>query len=127
MATVLSLLGVLVISLPVNRVGANALRLTWMSRESAEFQARSACTGVGFTTYESEDILNQPVRRRILIYLMLLSNLGVGAVVATLTLSLTQATTLLGFCTAAIGILGVWMLARSKFVERQTNGLIAWS
>ncbi len=127
MAAVLSLLGVLVISLLVTRVGATALRLTGMSSEAAEFQSRSAFTGVGFTTLESEDILNHPVRRRILMHLMLLSNLGVGAVVATLMLSLPQATTLTGFCTAAIGILGFWMLARSKFVEQQTNRIIAWS
>ena len=113
MAAVLSLLGVLVISLLVTRVGATALRLTGMSSEAAEFQSRSAFTGVGFTTLESEDILNHPVRRRILMHLMLLSNLGVGAVVATLMLSLPQATTLTGFCTAAIGILGFWMLRQS--------------
>ena len=29
-----------------------------MSSEPAEFQARSAFTGVGFTTHESEDNLN---------------------------------------------------------------------
>jgi len=36
-----------------------------LSVEAAHFQARSALTGVGFTTSESELIVGHPARRRI--------------------------------------------------------------
>ncbi|WP_419193904.1 hypothetical protein [Novipirellula herctigrandis] len=43
-----------------------------MSKDLAQFQTLSAFTGAGFTTNESEDIVNHPLRRRIMMYLMLL-------------------------------------------------------
>lgn len=61
MIAILSLLVTLTLSLLVTRVGAMALMLTGMSREMARFQARSAFTGVGFTTQESESITTHPV------------------------------------------------------------------
>ncbi len=127
MTALLSLFGVLIISQLVTRVGATALRLTGMSHEAAEFQARSAFTGVGFTTEESEKVVTHPVRRRIVMQLMLLSHLGVGAVVATLMLSLTQASTRTGLLAFPAGLLILWLLARSTYVERWVNLVISWS
>lgn len=46
-------------------------------KESSKFQARSAFTGVGFITDESERVVNHPVRRRILLLLMILGNAGI--------------------------------------------------
>ena len=46
----------------VTRVAARALTLTELSSEAARFQARSAFTGVGFTTSEAEGIVSHPVR-----------------------------------------------------------------
>lgn len=122
-----SLLVVLVMSLLVTRIAAMALRLTGMSSESAAFQARSAFTGVGFTTGEAEEILAHPVRRRIIMLLMLLGNLGVGAVVATLILSVNEARSAEGFVYLVIGLFGIWIFARSRFVERRLNRVIAWA
>jgi hypothetical protein len=65
-----------------------ALILTGMSKESARFQARSALAGVGFTTRESEMVVTHPVRRRIIMLLMLTGHIGVPTVVATLVVSL---------------------------------------
>ena len=87
MTAIISLLIVLTLSLIVTRVAAMALMLTGLSRESARFQARSAFTGVGFTTGEAENVVDHPVRRQIVMLLMLLGNLGIGAVVATLMLA----------------------------------------
>jgi Trk-type K+ transport system membrane component len=70
MIAIATLLAVLFLSLIVVRVAAEALVLTGISRESASFQARSAWTGTGFTTSESEQIVNHPVRRRIVSALM---------------------------------------------------------
>ena len=60
-----SLLLVVAISLLVTRVATVMLTATGLSREVARFQARSAFTGAGYTTTESESVVNHPVRRRI--------------------------------------------------------------
>jgi len=84
MLAIFTLLLVVTLSLLVNRVASVALTFTGMSRDSARFQARSAFTGAGFTTLESEDIVNHPVRRRIIMLLMLLGNAGFVTIIATL-------------------------------------------
>lgn len=70
------------LSLLIGRLAAIALTVTGVPREIARFQARSALTGAGFTTTESESIVNHPVRRRIVMNLMLLGSLGTVAVIA---------------------------------------------
>src|SRR5690242_20805796 len=84
---VVAVLIVLAVSLLVARVGAVALTLPGMSRESARFQARSAFFGVGFTTGEAEAVVNHPVRRRIIMSLILLGNAGIVTVLGTLLIS----------------------------------------
>ena len=54
----------------------------------ARFQTRSAFTGAGFTTSESETVVNHPLRRRIISMLMLIGNLGLVTVLATVIVSL---------------------------------------
>ena len=131
MTAIISLLIVLTLSLIVTRVAAMALMLTGLSRESARFQARSAFTGVGFTTGEAENVVDHPVRRQIVMLLMLLGNLGIGAVVATLMLSVLRTAesetwwpkvaTILG------GLVVLWFLSTNRFVEKHTNRLISWA
>ena len=130
MLAIVSLLIVLMMSLLVTRVAAMALMLTGMSREAARFQARSAFTGVGFTTHEAEDILNHPVRRRIIMLLMLLGNLGVGAVVATLILSVmnTARSNLwwVRLLSLVAGLVLLTLAANNRYIERHLNRAIAW-
>ena len=71
MAGVITVILILVFSILITRVASIALTHTGLSRESSKFQARSAFTGVGFTTNESEKVVNHPVRRRILLLLMI--------------------------------------------------------
>jgi len=52
-----SLLLAVTLSLLIMRIAAEALILTGLSRQTAEFQAHSAITGSGFTTSESEDVV----------------------------------------------------------------------
>jgi len=73
----------LLLSLTITRIGTLALTLTGMSEDAAGFQANSAFYGVGFTTHESEFVVNHPVRRRVVMVLMVLGNLGVATLVAT--------------------------------------------
>ena len=80
MLAIASLLVVVLISLIVTRVATVALVSTGLSREMARFQARSAFTGTGFTTQEAESVVNHPVRRRIVMALMLAGNAGLAKI-----------------------------------------------
>jgi hypothetical protein len=87
MISIVTLLLVLTLSILLARIATVALTRTGLSRESAKFQARSAFTGVGFATSESEKVVNHPIRRRILLSLMLLGNAGVVTAVSSLIVS----------------------------------------
>ncbi len=84
MIAALTVVLVLTVSLVVVRVATVGLTLTGISKDLAQFQALSAFTGSGFTTRESEDIVNHPVRRRIAMHLMLLGNAGLVLIIAAL-------------------------------------------
>ena len=88
MIAALTLFAVLTLSVLVIRTGAVALRLTGLPEEPARFQARSAFTGTGFMTSESEAIVNHPVRRRIVSFLMTIGSFGFVSVLATVVVSL---------------------------------------
>ncbi|NJK33035.1 MAG: potassium transporter TrkA, partial [Deltaproteobacteria bacterium] len=76
MYAIISLLVVVTLSLIITRIATIALMHTGLSRPVSQFQARSAFTGAGFTTQETEHVVNHPVRRRIIRTLMLLGNAG---------------------------------------------------
>jgi len=130
---IVSLFVVVLCSLMVVRVATVALTLTGLSRELARFQARSAFTGTGFTTSESEKVLLHPVRRRILMLLMLLGNAGLVTAITSLMLSflgpagdpstarqLWMRTGLL-----AAGLLVLWKIAHSKWIDQRLSRVIA--
>lgn len=110
-----------------------ALMFTGLSREAARFQARSAFSGVGYTTSEAENIVNHPVRRRIVMLLMLLGNIGIATVVATVMISFSSTVgaspkdRLLVMSVLSAGVLGLWFFFSSRWVERQMNKVIAWT
>jgi len=88
MIAAITLFAILTISVMITRIAAMALRLTGLPEDVARFQARSAFTGAGFTTSESETVVNHPLRRRITSILMLVGNLGLVSVMATVIVSL---------------------------------------
>jgi hypothetical protein len=125
----ISLLVVVTFALLITRIGTVALMFTGLSRELARFQARSAFMGVGFTTSESECVLQHPVRRRIIMTLMLLGNAGfIAAISALLPVFVTAeqgtGTFLMKLLGLACGLLLLWIVARSKWVDRQLSRFI---
>ncbi|MCG8591097.1 MAG: TrkA C-terminal domain-containing protein [Proteobacteria bacterium] len=131
MVAVLSFLVVLTLSLLVTRIATVALVHTGLGRETARFQARSAFSGAGFTTQESEAIVGHPVRRRIVFFLMLVGNVGIVTAVSALLLSLID---------LSAGRAGVWpllvllgglaillLLASSALVDRYLGRIISWA
>lgn len=87
MYALLALLVVAGVSMLAVRVGAVALEMTGLSGEVAAFQARSAFTGVGFTTEEAETAVSYPTRRRVVEALMLAGNVGTVSAISSLVLS----------------------------------------
>jgi NhaP-type Na+/H+ and K+/H+ antiporter len=128
MTAVISLLLVLTLSILITRIATVALTYTGLSRESARFQARSAFTGVGFTTGESENVVNHPVRRRVVLLLMLLGNAGIITAVTSLILTFitpgSQGSTILRLGMILGGVVVLWLLASSKVVDRYLERFI---
>ena len=120
-----SVIVVVLVSLLVARVGTVALTLTGLSRESARFQARSAFFGVGFTTSEAESVVGHPVRRRIIMWLILLGNAGVVTTMGTLLISFAGGGDhLTAVLVLAAGIALLVVLAASQPVDRALTRII---
>lgn len=127
MIAVLSLLLLVTFFIVSARVATVALVGTGMATDAAAFQARSALMGVGYTTSEAEDVINHPVRRRIILWLMTIGNAGIITGITSL---------LLGFVNAgsgqtaagralmlAVGLVLLLFLTRSALLERGLNQL----
>src|SRR6056297_2866304 len=84
---IIAALTVLGISLVITRIASTALSLTGLSWEAARFQARSAFTGTGFTTHEAEKIVSHPLRRKIIMWLMVARSAGFLSIIISLILS----------------------------------------
>lgn len=79
---------VIFVSFLVVRAGAIALTMTGMDARRARFQALSAFSGTGFTTREAESVVDSPLRRQIITWLMILGNAGIVTVIVSATSSL---------------------------------------
>lgn len=119
---------VVAVSVLITRIATVALTLTGLSRESARFQARSALSGAGFTTSESEQIVNHPVRRRIIMSLMLIGSAGIVTVVATAAVSFSGIDNRLQLGQSALTlVIGLGLLlwaSSSKAVDKALQPLI---
>ena len=69
-------------------MGGLALQFTGVEKARAQFQALSAFSGTGFTTKESETMVNHPRRRKVIMYLMILGKAGLVSIIATFASSL---------------------------------------
>lgn len=130
MLPIISLLVVLGLSLTITRIATIALVHTGLSRESAKFQARSAFTGCGFTTSESEKVVNHPVRRQILYLLMLCGSVGVVTAIASLMLGFLKTDeyhALLKVSVLLVGVFIIWALSGSRWFDNFLARLITWA
>lgn len=128
MIALASVLLVALVSLLITRVATMALTLTGLSREVARFQARSALSGVGFTTSEAESVVTHPVRRRIVLLLMLAGSAGIVTVMATLLLSFVNADREQAFLRLVVlagGLAGILLISKSPLVDRWLSRVIA--
>ncbi len=99
-------------SLLIVRGASIALMMTGMDENRARFQALSAFSGTGFTTREAELIVNHPVRRRIVTWLMILGNAGIITVIVTATSSLVTSKGFTLPINVVILLLGIYLIYR---------------
>lgn len=123
MGPLISLIVIVSLSFLITRIASELLVHTGLSREAARFQSRSAFTGVGFTTREAENIVNHPVRRRIIMTLMLIGNIGIVSAIASLMLTFIDSaegdkSNLIRISVILFFMLSVWGLSKSKWMER---------
>lgn len=121
MIPLISFLIIILVSIIFVRVGSVALELTGLSSDVASFQAQSAFSGVGFTTSESEIIVNHPLRRRIIKLLILTGSAGMTSSIATLILTFVSSTAQNAISRIIIllfGLIGIYFFSRSKYLER---------
>ncbi len=130
MIALLSLLIVIFIFLLISRIASMALMVTGLSRDADRFQVRSAYTGVGFTTKEAEHVVSHPVRRRIIMLLMLIGHIGFTTMAATIVLSIIQASRAehwwIHFIWLMVGMVIIGLAAFSRRAEYRLNRVIAW-
>ena len=128
MIAISSLLLVVAVSLLVTRVATVVLVATGMSKQSARFQARSAFTGSGFTTSESEKVVDHPMRRRVVMALMLLGNAGIVASASSLILGFRQGSPGKEWqqvLELVCGLVALLVVSRSRWVDRHLTRFIA--
>jgi len=101
------------ISALVIRAAAIALMMTRMSEKRAGFQALSAFTGTGFTTKEAEHVVNNPLRRRIISWLMILGNVGIVTVIIAATSSLVTSEGYLLSINAVVLLVGIYLIYKT--------------
>lgn len=129
MGSLISLIVIVSLSILITKIGAQALIKTGLAKDAAQFQARSAFTGVGFTTRESEKITSQPLRRKIIMTLMLIGNIGIISAIASLMLTfingeLDTSDRLVRIIIIILVILLLWGLSKSNWLENKLNVLI---
>lgn len=129
MLSLISLIVIISLSMLITKIAAIMLVHTGLSSQSAAFQARSAFTGVGFTTSEAENVVNHPVRRKIIMTLMLIGNAGIITAMASLMLTfVTPGETYMSWpvklAILIVSIIVLWLIARSKAVNRLLSRLI---
>lgn len=121
MLPMISVIIVIIISVLITKIAAIAMVHTGLSRESARFQARSAFTGVGFTTTEAENVINHPVRRKIILLLMLFGNAGIVTVITSFIIAFLPKENADPFGPKVLllfgGLLLIWFLVNSKFLN----------
>ena len=128
MLATITLFIVISVSLIIMKVATISLVHTGLSTELAKFQVRSAYTGTGFTSNETEEIMHHPVRRKIIYSLMLIGNLGVVTTMSSLVLTFVtpseKDSLLYTIIIIIVGILLLFLAIRSKTFNRWLSNII---
>ncbi len=119
---VITVVAIITLSVVIVKIASVALNLTGLDEKRAFFQAVSAFTGTGFTTRDSELVVSNNIRRRIIMVLMILGNAGLISVITTLMLSLVRgglAPVLVNITVILLAILLLIKVSLNKEVTRK--------
>ena len=119
---VLTVILIIIVSAFIVKISAIALNLTGLDSKKSFFQAISAFTGTGFTTKDSELIVQNDTRRNIIIFLMIMGNAGFISVISTLILSFVHngaSLVLVNICAILLAILLLIRLSLNKEIVRK--------
>ena len=83
MGAALSIVILFTVTSTIVRIAGVVLEHSGVPRQISRFQAESALTGAGFTTSESELLLQTPERRKVVSALMITGSIGLGSLIAT--------------------------------------------
>jgi hypothetical protein len=128
MIAAVSLFVIITLSALVTKVAAIALMHTGLSTDVAKFQARSAYTGSGYTSDETENLMNHPVRRKIIYMLMLIGNAGIITTLSSLMLAFilpknTQSL-LFSMLFIVVALSALWFTIKSPWIDRWLSKVI---
>ncbi|NQT22206.1 MAG: hypothetical protein HQ579_02085 [Candidatus Omnitrophica bacterium] len=112
---------IVIISAIVVKVATVALKLTGMEDAKARFQALSAFTGTGFTTKDSELIVENRTRQKIVMVLMILGNAGLITVITALIFSFEKSGATPALVNSAVLILVLFLLYKLATHKRLTR------
>lgn len=128
MPSLIALVVILAAAYVIVVAGASAYELTGLERDQALFQSLSAFTGAGFTTIQSEKVVEHRARRRITMALIITGYAAAATVIATLVQSVQVKSVYdgvwhLGIAFGAVSIaFGVWrsngLLHLNDFIRR---------
>ena len=130
MGSFLALIIIILVALLLVKLGASALQLTGMSKPISVFQASSAFFGVGFTTKEAELVVNHPVRRKIILHLIIAGNIGLTSALATLLVTFMNSderglgVTFGWLALIGLGVLVLGLLLNLKIIRRPLDRLM---
>ncbi|AIY82620.1 MAG: TrkA C-terminal domain-containing protein [Clostridium baratii] len=95
------------------------LRLTGMPIKKARFQVVSLLTSTGFTTRESEMVVQHPVRRKIASWLMIVSYVSTATFISFFVTMISDTVTGIGFFVVIAALVTTnFVLRRTKTIER---------
>ncbi|MBC7190559.1 hypothetical protein H5U35_10270 [Candidatus Aerophobetes bacterium] len=110
MGGIILIIIIVFVNILLRKAATIALVLTGLDRQTASFQALSALTTTGFTTREAELVVNHPLRRRIISFLMIMGNAGFVVVIAGFVLSFISATSIWAVVRFAILAVSIYLI-----------------
>ncbi len=122
-SAVIPVIIIIVIFFFIVRVATVVLKLTGMDERTARFQAISAFTGTGFTTQEAETILDDMIRRKTVVVLMVLGKVGIVSIIAGLFLSFGKDDIVADLEKAAILLAFIFILYKITTLKEFSNAL----
>lgn len=108
----------LVIILTVIEINTTFFVMTGLERKIARFQVISMLTGTGFTTGESELIIDHPIRRRLGAFLILFGAFSLAVIISAISNLLTDNFYTLEITYVAAGLIGLLFFLRTPSIQR---------